>query len=105
MKLVGEPVNIRIMKVMDTLIKNYLSAWTETFREKLAWKIFPEQDFYIEAIKRMAELDENIRCVKALEDADSACSGWAVETIKIKLTNITDIVGLWDDAWKDEPPF
>lgn len=81
---------------MDTLIKNYLYAWTETFREKLAWKIYPEHGFYLEALKRMAEIDENDRCVKALEDADSACSGWAVETIKIKFVSV-----FWDDVKKD----
>lgn len=90
---------------MDTLIKNYINSWTEPFREWLAWKIFPEQSFYIEAVKRMAEIEENERCVKALDDADSACAGWAIETIRIKFTSLTDLMGDWEQAWKDEPPF
>lgn len=105
MKLDGEHVNTKTMKVMDTLIKNYINSYTETFREWLAWKIFPEQDFYIEAIKRMAEYDENVRCVKALEDADSACSGWAVETIKIKLNSLNDLMKRLEEEGYDEPPF
>lgn len=72
-------------------IKNYLYAWTEGFREWLAWKIFPEQSFYIEAIKRMAEIDENERCKKALDDADSACSAWAINVIEIKYTSLSDL--------------
>lgn len=83
-------------------IKNYLYDWTESFREWLSWKIFPEQSFYIEAIKRLAQFDENTRCVEALEEADSACSGWAVETIKIKLVPIHD---LFKDLDLEEPPF
>lgn len=98
-------MNIKTMKVMDTLIKNYLYAWTETFREWLAWKIYPEHGFYLEALKRMTEIDENSRCVKALEDADSACSGWAVETIKIKFVNLDDIMTRWAEEGYDEPPF
>ena len=100
-------MNIKTMKVMDTLIKNYLYAWTETFREWLAWKIYPEHGFYLEALKRMTEIDENDRCVKALEDADSACSGWAVETIKIKLVslNLDEIMTRWAEEGYDEPPF
>lgn len=88
-------------------IKNYISAYTEDARGWLSWKLYPEQIFYMEAVKRMAEIDENARCVKALEEADSACSGWAVETIKIKFVSL-----FWDDLKKDfeeagyeEPPF
>ncbi len=81
--------------------RNWVSALTEDARGWLSWKIYPEQVFYMEAVKRMAELDENNRCVKALEDSDSACSGWAIETIKIKLVNLED---LFKDLDLEEPP-
>lgn len=86
-------------------IKNYLLAWTEDFREWLAWKIFPEQSFYIEAIKRLAEIDENERCKKALDDADSACSGWAIDVIGIKYSSLEDIMKKFKEDGFDEPPF
>jgi hypothetical protein len=89
---------------MDTLIKNYINAWTEPFREWLAWKIFPEQGFYTEAVRRLAQLDENRRCVQALKDADSACEGWAVDTIEIKLTSLDTILKNLEEEF-GEPPF
>ena len=86
---------------------NYFSMYSEKFREWLAYKIFPELDLYTTAIKRLAEIDENDRCVKALQDADSTCSDWAVDVIKIKFVSV-----FWDEMSKnlkeqgyDEPPF
>ena len=87
------------------IIKNYVLAWTENFREWLAWKIFPELGFYIEAIKRMAEVDENERCKQALEDADSACSGWAVDVIGIKYTSLDSLMNRFREEGFEEPPF
>jgi hypothetical protein len=52
----------------------------------------------------MAQLDENRRCVKALQDADSACEGWAVDTIEIKLTNLDHIIKNLEKEY-GEPPF
>ena len=88
-------------------IRNYAYAWTEDFREWLAWKIFPEFGFYMEAMKRMAEIDENERCKKALEDADSACSGWAVDVIGIKYTSVflQDMYKEFKEQGLEEPPF
>jgi hypothetical protein len=80
-------------------------AWTEDVREWLAWRIFPEQAFYMEAVRRMAQIDENLRCVQALKDADSACEGWAVETIEIKLTNLDHILKRFEEEGYEEPPF
>jgi hypothetical protein len=87
------------------VIRNYLNSWTEGFRERLAWKIFPEMDMYLEIVKRIAEMDENDRCVKALQDADSACEGWAVETIRIKYTSLESMYRQLKEDGFDEPPF
>lgn len=87
------------------VIKNYISAWTEEFREWLAWKIFPEMGFYMEATRRMAQIDENRRCVEALQAADSACEGWAVGVIEIKLTTIDVILEKLKQEGFEEPPF
>jgi hypothetical protein len=84
-------------------VKNYVSAWTEDFREWLAWKIFPEQAFYMEAVRRMAEIDENFRCIDALEEADSACSGWAVEVIKVKLTPLAEMMKQLEEEYGETP--
>ncbi len=86
---------------MQQMLKVWFWNWEEKFREWLAWKIFPEQGIYIEAIKRMAQVEENERCIKILEDSESGCSEWAIHTIKIKYTNLMDIL----DKYKDEPPF
>ena len=85
------------------MIKNYINGWTENFREWLAWKLFPEFDFYMEAAKRMGQIDENFRCVKALEEADSACSGWAVNVIKVKLTPFAELMKQIEDDFDDTP--
>jgi hypothetical protein len=53
----------------------------------------------------VAELEENERCVKALDDADSACSAWAIDTIEIKLTSITDLYKKFEEEGYEEPPF
>lgn len=87
------------------MIKNYLYSWTEGLRERLAWKIFPEIDMYLEVVKRVAEIDENLRCVEALKNADSACEGWAVETIRIKFVGLEEVYNNLKDEGFDEPPF
>lgn len=87
---------------MRTII-NYIHIWTEPFRQWLAYVIFPEISFYMEAIKRMAKIDENLRCIEALGSAESTCSEWAIETIRIKLASLEDIMSKFDDM--DEPPF
>lgn len=86
-------------------IRNCISNWTEPLREWLAWKIFPEFDLYIEVVRRVAEMDENDRCLKALRDADSACEGWAVETIRIKYVGMEEMYKKFKDEGFDEPPF
>ncbi len=76
---------------MKTVLR-YIESYTENLREWLAWKIFPEFGIYMEAAKRMGEIDENIRCIDALENADSACSDWAVATIGTKTTPLAEIM-------------
>ncbi len=87
------------------IIKNYILNWTEDFREWLAWKIFPEMNMYLDLVKRIAEMNENDRCIRALQDADSACEGWAVETIKIKYTTLEDMYKKFKEEGFEEPPF
>jgi hypothetical protein len=71
----------------------------EMFREWLAHKIYPEIDLYIKIARRLGAVAENDRVVDILENADSACSSWAVEQIKIKYIPIEDVFkDLPDDA-------
>ena len=84
---------------------NWFWNYSERFREWLAWKIFPEFSFYTEAFKRLAEIEENERCLQALEDADSACSEWAKETIRIKYSSLEDIMKKFKEEGFEEPPF
>lgn len=62
---------------------------TELFREWLAWKIFPEFGIYIEVARRMGSLEEADRIEKIFDEANSACSDWAVALFKRKYTVIT----------------
>jgi hypothetical protein len=63
---------------------SWLAALTESQRAWLSWKIFPEQVFYMDVVKRVGELDENNRIVKLFLDSDSACAAWAAEEARIK---------------------
>ena len=56
----------------------------EGIRSWIAYRIFPELNLYMEASKRIGAVEENNRCIKALEDGDSACSDWAIDVIRIK---------------------
>lgn len=58
----------------------------------------------MEASKRMGEIDENLRCIDALEGADSACSGWAVEVIGTKTTPLAELMKKLTEEY-GEPPF
>jgi hypothetical protein len=50
----------------------------------LAWRIFPEIVVHIKVTERLAVIDENLRIVNAIKDADSACEGWALSLIERK---------------------
>ncbi len=89
---------------MKTVLR-YIESYTENLREWLAWKIFPEFGFYMEAVKRVGEIEENDRCLKALDDADSACSEWAKEAIRIKYHSLEDIMEKFKEQGFDEQPF
>jgi hypothetical protein len=86
-------------------LRNYLEGWTEPFREWLAWKLFPEFGFYIEAYKRMGEVDENERCLRVLEESGSKNAAWAQELISIKYVTIETILKKLKEEGFDEPPF
>jgi hypothetical protein len=81
---------------------NYINSWTESFREWLAYKIFPEFDIYLEVARRVGEIDENRRCIKALQEADSACEGWAVETITVK-SKLSEIMKELEKEYGETP--
>lgn len=73
------------------------------FREWLAYKIFPEIDFYILLTQRVAEINENERCIALLKEKDSACGDWAEEIIKIKLFDFDDIHSKLKMLYEEEP--
>lgn len=83
----------------------YLTNVTETFREKLAWKIFPEFGMYAESIKRIGEIEENERCLKVLQQTGSEHATWAQEEIAIKYTSYQEILDKLKEEGFEEPPF
>lgn len=84
---------------------NWIKDITENYREKIAWRLFPEFGFYVEAIKRMGAIEENERCIAELEKADSTCSEWAQEVIAIKYVSLEDILRRLKDEGFEEQPF
>jgi len=81
----------------------WMGALTEGPRSWLSWKIFPEQFLYMEAVKRIAELEENDRIVKLLHDSDSACSEWAIDTVRVKLSPLEDMLKELEEKYGEAP--
>ena len=62
------------------------------FRLKLAFKIFPEIVMHIKVTERLAAIDENLRIVQKIKDANSVNEGWALGLIERKYHSISDLV-------------
>jgi len=61
------------------------------FRLKLAFKIFPEIVMHIKVSERLAVIDENLRIVQKIKDANSVNEGWALGLIERKYHGIDDL--------------
>ena len=79
-----------------------ISNYFEQFREWLAFKIYPEQHFYIELAKRIGEIKENERLVELIEQSSLRNKKAVIELIKIKYISLKDIKESLDDASEDQ---
>lgn len=79
-----------------------VSMRIEQFREWLAFKIYPEQHFYIELAKRIGEIKENERLVELIEQSSLRNKKAVIDLIKIKYVSLADIKLSLDDASEDQ---
>lgn len=79
-----------------------ISNYFEQFREWLAFKIYPEQNIYIELAKRIGEIKENERLVELIEQSSLRNKKAVIELIKIKYISLKDIKESLDDASEDQ---
>jgi len=89
---------------MIKTIINYINSRTEDFRERLAWKIFPEFGIYIEIAKLIGADVNNLKNIELLREADSSCSEWAIDIITPKQYGVSDFNDMFLNN-DEEPPF
>jgi hypothetical protein len=79
------------------MIRDY---W-ESFREWLAFKIYPEFGFYVKVAKAMGELNENDRIVELIEQSAFKNKKAIIDLIETKYTPLNDVIERLDDASED----
>lgn len=79
-----------------------IGHYWEEFRAWLAFKIFPEQNFYIKVAKALGEMKENERVVELLEQSSFRNKRAIIELVETKYYTIEDIKGSLDDASEDQ---
>ncbi len=79
------------------MIANYIEQW----REKLAFKIYPDLSIYFEAVAIMGELNENERVLELIEQSNLKNKKAVIELVRhqYKPLNITELL---DDASEDQ---
>jgi hypothetical protein len=79
------------------MIRDY---W-ESFREWLAFSIYPEFSFYNKVSKVMGELNENERIVELIEQSAFKNKKAIIDLIETKYTPLNDVIERLDDASED----
>jgi hypothetical protein len=80
------------------MIRDY---W-ESFREWLAFKIYPEFNLYIKVGRVMGELNENDRIIELIERSNLKNKKAAIDLIKTKYTTLNHVIEKLDDAFEDQ---
>ena len=75
-----------------------IGHYWEEFRSWLAFKIFPEQNFYIKVAKAFGELEENKRIVELIEQSTLRNKKAVISLVETKYVKIDDLKQLRDDA-------
>ena len=79
------------------MIRDY---W-ESFREWLAFKIYPEINIYIKVAKAIGGLNENDRIVELIEQSAFKNKKAVVDLVKTRYTPLNDVIERLDDASED----
>ena len=79
------------------MIRDY---W-ESFREFLAFKIYPELHIYTKAISAMGELNENKRIVEVIEQSNLRNKKAVISLVKTRLYSTEEVMRLLGDASED----
>lgn len=74
----------------------------ESFREFLAFKIYPEINLYIKVGKVMGELNENDRIVELIEQSSLRNKKAVIDLVKAKRYTTHEVMQLLDDASEDQ---
>jgi len=73
----------------------------ESFREWLAFSIYPEFNIYVKVGKAMGELNENDRIVELIEQSAFKNKKAIIDLIETKYTPLNDVIESLDDASED----
>ena len=74
----------------------------ESFREFLAFKIYPEINLYIKVGKVMGELNENDRIVELIEQSSLRNKKAVIDLVKAKRYTTHEVMQLLGDASEDQ---
>jgi hypothetical protein len=91
------------MEIMIRKVWYWSLALTEDFRSWLSWKIFPEQEIYMDAVRRIGEIEENERILKIFAEADSGCSEWAIEQVRGRAVLIERMMKELEETYGEVP--
>ncbi len=80
------------------MIRDY---W-ESFREFLAFKIYPELHIYTKAISIMGELNENKRVVDVIEQSSLRNKEAVIGLVKARRYSTEEVTQLLSDASEDQ---
>jgi hypothetical protein len=79
------------------MIRDY---W-ESFREFLAFKIYPEFNFYVKVANSLGELNENSRIVELIEQSAFKNKNAILDLVAFKFHSLDELKQSLDDAFED----
>lgn len=80
------------------MIRDY---W-ESFREFLAFKIYPEFNLYVTIAKRLGQLNENDKIVERIERSNLRNKKAVIDLVKTKHYTTEEVMQKLDDAFEDQ---
>jgi Fe-S-cluster formation regulator IscX/YfhJ len=75
--------------------------WFEQIREWLAFKIYPELNFYLKLSGRIGSIQENERLVNIIEQSSLKNKKAVIDLIEIKYTELHNLIEKLNDASED----
>lgn len=79
-----------------------MKDYWESFREFIAFKIYPELHIYTKTISALGELNENKRIVELIEQSNLRNKKAVTDLVKTRFYGLNEIKRLLDDASEDQ---